>query len=43
MKQLKVLFCSAGEQEVAEEEEEEAGEGKWFWRVFLFKYIYTMI
>lgn len=35
MKQLKILFCSAGEQEVAEEEEAEAGEGK------IYIYIYS--
>lgn len=39
MKQLKTLCCSAGEQEVAEEEAEEAGEGN----LLFFLNIYMMI
>lgn len=37
LKQLKTVFCSAGKQEVGEEEEEEdAGEGKLFLSIFLY-------
>lgn len=40
MKQLKILFCSAGEQEVAEEEEAEAGEGQLYIYIQYTVYMY---